>query len=93
MRRKAVEQIDARRNAIISGLWSNSNYDSQEKGKEAPREAMLVSVDQAHDDAIESVYSERRQTDVEVSQDGFRTLDREDPFFAPTKLEHLDKDG
>jgi hypothetical protein len=76
-RRKAAEDIRSLRNAMIGGLWGNSNYDPQKEGAEAPRTKALREMNERFDEAIAVVLGHRQPVEVDL---------KNDPFFAAMKL-------
>jgi hypothetical protein len=86
-RRVAADALRSRCDAIVGGLWANSNMDGDGKGT-PPREAMLVRVDNWLEDGLMMIYSDEPEKPLE-----------EDPFFAgmkvpaPDRLDNLIDDG
>lgn len=58
-KRTTVERLIVEKNAMISGLWGNSNLDDGENS----REKMLREIDANFQMQVELVYSERRPQD------------------------------
>lgn len=76
-KRKAVEEAREVKNAMISGLWSNANFDD-DKGT---RTKALEEIEESFQTAILSVYDES----YEEPQ-----IDWDDPFFSSMKLPNWD---
>jgi hypothetical protein len=77
LKRKAVDKLDAAKNALVSGLWSNPNLDD---GKNT-RQNILRQIEESFKDAIDSVYNKKEEPDIDF---------KKDPFFAAMKLPDLD---
>jgi hypothetical protein len=75
-KREAAGQLNARRNAVVAGVYANTNMDSQKEGQEPPRKQMLEQVDASFDAVLAAIYGVKQ---AEVKLD-------EDPFFAAMKL-------
>ena len=71
-KRKSIESAEATRNAMIGGLWANSNFDD-DKGT---RDKAIRDINQSFYDTITSIYNgDAEEIDL-----------KEDPFFAAMKL-------
>lgn len=76
-KRSAVERIHEVKNAMVAGIWANSNYDDGED----TRKNLLAQVDSFVDSAIASIYGQ----EVEEEE-----IDTNNPFFAAMKLPEID---
>lgn len=72
-KRKAIERATEVRNAIIAGLWANTNLDDN-KGS---RSRALEEIQNNYDDTIEEIYIGIRREDIDLN---------DDPFFAAMKV-------
>lgn len=72
-KRKAIERATDVRNAIIAGLWANTNLDE----KQGARQQALEEIQSNYDDTIEEIYTGMRREDIDLSTD---------PFFAAMKV-------
>lgn len=72
MRRKAVEEATDVKNAMISGLWANSNYDDNKN----TRKKALSDIEESYQESIRIIYN--RKNEIRIDQD----IDKSDPFFA-----------
>jgi hypothetical protein len=75
VRRKAVEDTLKTKNAMISGLWSNPNFDDNKN----TRKKALLDIEKSYEDAINIIYNNTSEKE-EYDQDF------EDPFFSAMKL-------
>lgn len=50
-----MERLEVRKEAMISALWSNSNYDSQAEGEEAPRNAIIEEIENNFSEAVKMI--------------------------------------
>lgn len=73
-KRKAIEKITRLKEAMITGVWANSNYDAAKKGQESPRSRILADIDERFDKAIAMIDGK--------TEDEYSGFDREDPFFS-----------
>lgn len=73
MKRKAVDEARAVKNAMISGLWSNSNYDD-EKGT---RKKALEDIENNYQETINIIYNGVESYEVNMDQ----------PFWAAMNLD------
>jgi hypothetical protein len=79
-KRRMVERLEARRNAILSGIFANSNYDPQKEGQTPPRIALIKDVEEEHEMRVREIM-EGSRLDRELKE-----LDKafeHDPFFRP----------
>lgn len=72
-KRKAIDRATDVRNAIIAGMWANTNLDDN-KGT---RRNALEEIQNNYDDTIEEIYSGIRREDIDLNSD---------PFFAAMKV-------
>ncbi len=86
MRRKAVEKCDQIKAAMIAGIWGNSNYDSQEQGKEGARRVLLEGVEEQFRDAIAEIYRPPKEKSAkkQADEDFWKN-----PFFAASKAPRI----
>lgn len=76
MRRKAVEEAREVKNAMISGLWSNSNYDDNKN----TRQKALKDIEESYQEAIRLIYNEPdEEFDLDLDQPFFAAMDLSDP--------------
>ena len=76
MKRKAIEDANQTKNAMISGLWSNPNYDDDKN----TRKDALLNIEKMYNDAVIFIYSGRNREEEEEA----KML--EDPFFTAIKM-------
>lgn len=73
MKRKAVDEAREIKNAMISGLWSNSNYDDNKN----TRSKALKDIDNNYQEAINIIYNGEESYEVDMDQ----------PFWAAMNLD------
>jgi hypothetical protein len=74
--------------AMITGLWANSNYDTQKEGEPAPRIEALQTLERQLMEAVDEIYSGRKR--VEKGSD----IDiKNDPFFRAMRIPTLPIDA
>lgn len=83
-KRKAVDRCINLKEAIVGGLWSNSNYDPEKKGAQSPREQALKDVEDRFATAIAKI---RGHKDEAEYRDG---IDQADPFFSAMRVPKMD---
>ena len=76
-RRMALIRVNELRNAMVAGVWSNSNYDSN------TQEKTLAAIDEFYDSALKSIYSGETEYVEEIDEEN-------DPFFAAMKRPKID---
>lgn len=76
-KRKLVEGLESRRDAMIAGLWGNPNFDGEDAGD--ARQRALREIDEQLDRAIEIVYG------------GEEHIDPDDPFFSAMSVPEVDQ--
>ncbi len=54
-KRTLIESLQSRKEAMIAALWSNSNYDSQKEGEDAPRQEMIENIEESYNRVIEKI--------------------------------------
>jgi hypothetical protein len=69
----ALIRVGELRNAMVSGVWSNSNYDDEKNS----RREFLNRIDEFYDNAVATIYDHE---DRHVEE-----IDMDDPFFAAMK--------
>ena len=77
VRREAVASVTRSRDAIVSGMWANPNFDSSENRN--VRTDALREVDEHWETAVQRIYGHSPE-DVDLS---------ENPFFAAMKVPEL----
>ena len=77
-RRKAADRATRTKDALISGVWSNSNYDSNQEGKAAPRTKFIDAIEDSHEKAMRMIYGGD-------PHDQAAEIDQNDPFWAAMK--------
>jgi hypothetical protein len=75
-KRKAVERCYRLRDAMIGGVWGNSNYDPQKEGSEGARKELLAEIEDNFSRAIREIVTGEKQED---------DIPWESPFFAAMK--------
>ena len=73
MKRRAVNEARDVKNAMISGLWSNSNYDDNKR----TRQKALSDIENSYQEAVNVIYNGVESFDVNIDQ----------PFFAAMNLD------
>jgi len=74
VKREAVERLTDVKNAMVAGLWANSNLDD---GKNT-RQKMLQDIEETFSSALHEIYTGRTpEVDVDL---------KNDPFFAAMKI-------
>lgn len=76
--RMAVVRVGELRNAMVSGVWSNSNYDDEKN----TRETLLKRIDEFYDHAMRTIYKDPNLHVEAIDYDN-------DPFFAAMKRPQL----
>ena len=66
------------RNAMISGAWSNSNYDPQKEGEDGARQGLIESIMEQYVESVDMIYGRKTKDDSEIDWDN--------PFFGAMKL-------
>lgn len=77
VRREAVRNVTASRDAMVAGIWGNPNFDSQENKN--LRSDLLRDVDEQLETAIQRIYGNDPET-VDLS---------ENPFFSAIRVPEL----
>lgn len=75
----ALTRVSELRNAMIAGVWSNSNYDDEKN----TRERLLRSIDDFYDNAVAQLYGGEKEYVEEIDREN-------DPFFAAMKVPKLE---
>ena len=73
MKRRAVNEARDVKNAMISGLWSNSNYDNNKR----TRQKALSDIENSYQEAVNVIYNGVESFEVNMDQ----------PFFAAMNLD------
>lgn len=77
VRREAVKSMTLSRNAIVTGIWSNSSFDSSENRN--ARQDALREIDEQWEVAVQKIYgNDPEEQDLSAS-----------PFFAAMKVPEL----
>lgn len=79
MRRKSVEQLDARKIAITSALYANSAFYKSENGPQI-RNDMIKDIEEKFAEIKVEVYDSRTRAEIEAAEQA-------DPFIAAINLE------
>jgi hypothetical protein len=69
----ALSRVGELRNAMVAGVWSNSNYDDEKNS----RQGFLNRIDEFYDHAVSTIYDDENRHLEEIDMD--------DPFFAAMK--------
>jgi hypothetical protein len=77
-KRQAVEGVTLVRNAQISGIWANTNYDPQQEGQD-PRGELLKEVYANYIKSVKMIYNQFEERDSDQ-------IDWDDPFFKAMKV-------
>lgn len=64
MKRRAVDEAREVKNAMISGLWSNSNYDDNKN----TRKKALKDIEENYQEAINIIYNGAEEYEVKYDQ-------------------------
>lgn len=72
-KRKAIDRATDVRNAMIAGMWANTNLDDN-KGT---RSQHLEEIQHSYDQTVKEIYTGIREEDIDLNQD---------PFFAAMKV-------
>ena len=75
LKRKAVDEAREIRNAMISGLWSNSNYDDNKN----TRQKALKDIEENYQQAINIIYNGPEEYEIDLDQPFFAAMDLDDP--------------
>ena len=75
MKRKAVDEAREVKNAMISGLWSNSNYDDNKN----TRQKALKDIEENYQEAIRIIYNGAEEYEIDLDQPFFAAMDLSDP--------------
>ncbi len=70
------------KDAIVAGIWGNSNYDPQKEGQEGARKQILEHIEEQFQNAIHEIYTGERISDNDE-------IDWDDPFFAASKAPRI----
>ena len=73
MKRKAVDEAREVKNAMICGLWSNSNYDDNKN----TRKKALSDIENNYQEAINIIYNGVESYEVDMDQPFWSAIDRE----------------
>ncbi len=73
LKRKAVESAAKTKDAMISGLWGNPNFDDEKQ----TRKNALIEIENSYQEAVLNVYNKERQVEIDF---------KDDPFFAAMKI-------
>jgi hypothetical protein len=81
-KRKRIERLEARRNAMLSGVYANSNYDPQKQGQQGARREILEQIEQDFGEEARRILEGTTLAKEEAEID--RKMD-EDPFFKSAR--------
>ncbi len=73
MKRKAVDEAREVKNAMICGLWSNSNYDDNKN----TRKKALSDIENNYQEAINIIYNGVESFEIDMDQPFWAAIDRE----------------
>lgn len=73
LKRKAVEDAARTKDAMVAGLWGNSNFDDDKN----TRKKALSEIENSFEEAVLDVYDKNRHEKIEF---------KSDPFFKAMKL-------
>jgi hypothetical protein len=73
MKRKAVDEARELKHAMISGLWSNSNYDDNKD----TRKKALQDIENNYQEAINIIYNNENETEIQFDQGLFSGIPEE----------------
>lgn len=76
-RRQATERTLATKDAIVSGIWANTNLDHENQ-----RKSVLEDIDRGFDLAIKSIYGEKVEEEIDMNN----------PFFAAMQVPEIDQE-
>lgn len=74
MKRKAVDEAREVKNAMISGLWGNSNYDD----KQNTRSKALKDIENNYQEAINIIYNGVESYEIDMDQPFWSAMDLDD---------------
>jgi len=74
MKRRAVNEAREVKNAMISGLWSNSNYDDNKQ----TRQKALKDIEESYQSAVNIVYNGVDSYEVDMDQPFWAAMDAEE---------------
>ena len=73
MKRKAVDEARELKHAMISGLWSNSNYDDNKD----TRKKALQDIENNYQEAINIIYNGVDSYEVDMDQPFWAAIERD----------------
>jgi hypothetical protein len=73
MKRRAVDHAKEVKNAMISGLWSNSNYDDDKN----TRKKALEDIDNTYQETINIIYNNEQEEQINFDQGLFSGIPEE----------------
>ena len=74
MKRRAVNEARDVKNAMISGLWSNSNYDDNKR----TRQKALSDIENSYQEAVNVIYNGVESFEVNMDQAFFAAMNLDD---------------
>ena len=84
-KRLAAERVHNLKNAMITGVWSNSNYDDENK----TRDNLLARIDEFAESALDSIYN---QQTITKSSEGIKSYEevKDSPFWRAAQVPRID---
>lgn len=76
LKRKAVLEAKEIKNAMISGLWANTNYDDNKN----TRQKALKDIEESYQEAISIIYNGPEEFEIDMDQPFFKAMDLDDPM-------------
>ena len=89
-KRKAIEQCLAVKNAMLAGVWGNTNFDPQKEGEPGARPEMLEEIEAGYLRAVTEIRLGPVEAEKAKKKDD---IDWTDPFFAAIKAPRIDTDS
>jgi hypothetical protein len=74
MKRRAVDEARDVKNAMVSGLWANSNYDDNKN----TRSKALKDIENNYQEAINIIYNGVESYEVDMDQPFWAAIDDDD---------------
>ncbi len=74
MKRRAVDEAREVKNAMISGLWSNSNYDDNKN----TRSKALKDIENNYQEAINIIYNGVDSYEIDMDQPFWAAMENDD---------------
>ena len=74
MKRRAVNEARDVKNAMISGLWSNSNYDDNKN----TRKKAIQDIEESYQNAVNIIYNGEEAYEINLDQPFFKAMNLDD---------------